>query len=201
MATLQKIRDKGVLLVAIIGIALLAFILGDLLTSGNTLFAKSRDKAFVVNGQVISTKEYADRITEWENFQKMISGQTSLDENMSQQIREAVYDQMVRERMLDNEAAKLGLAVSKAEINDLVHGETISPLLQQLPFFADPQTGRFDRMDWYSFCHCNSLVGLLPEEAVVDNTDRWVVYQHDQVSTPAGEVYLIAYQCRDGERC
>ncbi|HBK40158.1 MAG TPA: hypothetical protein DDZ57_01095, partial [Porphyromonadaceae bacterium] len=169
MATLQKIRDKGVLLVAIIGIALLAFILGDLFTSGNTLFAKSRDKAFVVNGQVISTQEYANRITEWEGFQKMISGQTSLDENASQQIREAVYDQMVRERMLDNEAAKLGLAVSKAEINDLVHGETISPLLQQLPFFLDPQTGMFDREGLMQFLSTvNAPVeSLQPEERAV----------------------------------
>ncbi|MDD2911587.1 MAG: SurA N-terminal domain-containing protein, partial [Petrimonas sp.] len=169
MATLQKIRDKGVFLVAIIGIALLAFILGDLFTSGNTLFAKSRDKAFVVNGQVISTQEFADRITEWESFQKMISGQTSLDENTSQQIREAVYDQMVRERMLDNEAAKLGLAVSKTEINDLVHGETISPLLQQLPFFLDPQTGMFDREGLMQFLSTvNAPVeSLQPEERAV----------------------------------
>lgn len=166
MATLQKIRDKGVLLVAIIGIALLAFILGDLLTSGNTLFAKSRDKAFVVNGEVISTQEYADRITEWEGFQKMISGQTSLDENTSQQIREAVYDQMLRERMLDHQAAKLGLAVSKAEINDLVHGETISPLLQQLPFFLDPQTGMFDREGLVQFLSTvnTPVESLQPEE-------------------------------------
>lgn len=145
MATLQKIRDRGVLLVAVIGIALLAFILGDLLTSGNTLFASSRDRAFVVNGNVVSTQEYAERITEWEEFQKMISGQSSFDENTSQQIREAVYNQMVREMILDNQAAKLGLTVSKAEINDLVHGESISPLLRQLPFFVDPQTGMFDR--------------------------------------------------------
>lgn len=169
MATLQKIRDKGVLLVAIIGIALLAFILGDLFTSGNTLFAKSRDKAFVVNGEVISTKEYADRIAEWESFQKMISGQTSLDENSSQQIREAVYDQMVRERMLDNQSAKLGITVSKSEINDLVHGETISPLLQQLPFFRDPQTGMFDREGLMQFLSTvNSPVeSLQPEERAV----------------------------------
>lgn len=169
MATLQKIRDKGVLLVAIVGIALLAFILGDLLTSGNTLFARSRDKAFIVNGQVISTKDYADRITEWEEFQKMISGQTSLDENTSQQIREAVYEQMVREKMLDNQAAKLGLAVSKAEINDLVHGETISPLLQQLPFFLDPQTGMFDKEGLKQFLSVvTSPAELLkPEERAV----------------------------------
>ncbi len=145
MATLQKIRDRGVLLVAVIGIALLAFILGDLLTSGDTLFAKSKDKAFVVNGKVVSTQEYADRITEWEEFQKMVSGQNSLDEVTSQQIKEAVYDQMVREIILDNQTSKLGLAVSKTELNDLVHGETISPLLQSLPFFLNPETGLFDR--------------------------------------------------------
>lgn len=145
MATLQKIRDKGTLLVIIIGVALLAFILGDLLTSGTTLFGKARDKAFVVNGEVVSTQEYSDRVTEWEEFQKMVSGQTSLDENASMQIREAVYQQMVRERLLDNQAEKLGLTVSKEEINDLVHGNTISPLLQQLPFFLNPQTGMFDR--------------------------------------------------------
>ncbi len=145
MATLQKIRDRGVLLVAVIGIALLAFILGDLLTSGNTLFAKSKDKAFVVNGKIVSTQEYAERISEWEEFQKMISGQSSLDEATTQQVREAVYDQMVREIILDNQAAKLGLSVSKAELNDLVHGESISPLLQSLPFFLDPETGLFDR--------------------------------------------------------
>jgi len=48
MATLQKIRDKGTLLVIVIGVALLAFVLGDLFTSGTTLFGKVRDKAFVV---------------------------------------------------------------------------------------------------------------------------------------------------------
>ncbi len=38
MATLQKIRDKGALLVIVIGVALLAFVLGDLFTSGSTFF-------------------------------------------------------------------------------------------------------------------------------------------------------------------
>ncbi len=169
MATLQKIRNKGGLLVAIIGFALLAFVLGDLFSSGNTLFMRTKDKAFVVNGEIISTQEYADRIAEWENFQKMVSGQTSLDENTTQQIREAVYQQMVRERLLDNQASKLGLAVSKAEINDLVHGQNISPLLQQLPFFLDPQTGIFDREGLVQFLNTiNSPVeSLQPEERAV----------------------------------
>src|SRR5690606_34040856 len=51
----------------------------------------------------------------------------------------------VKERVLDAQAKKLGMAVSKQEINDLVHGESISPLLQQLPLFVNPETGVFDR--------------------------------------------------------
>lgn len=145
MATLQKIRDRGTMLVIVIGVALLAFVLGDLFTSGTTLFGKARDKAFTVNDEIVSTQEYANRITEWEEFQKMVSGQTSLDENATLQIRDAVYQQMIRERMLDNQTEKLGLTVSKAEMNDLVHGNAISPLLQQLPFFVNPQTGVFDK--------------------------------------------------------
>ncbi len=107
MATLQKIRDKGALLVIVIGVALLAFVLGDLFTSGSTFLGKVRDKAFLVNGEVISTQKYADKITEFEEFQKMVSGQTSLDENISSQIREAVYQQMVRERLLAHQTKKI----------------------------------------------------------------------------------------------
>lgn len=171
MATLQKIRNKGGLLVAILGFALLAFVLGDLFTSGNTLFMRSKDRAFVVNGDIISTQDYAEKIAEWENFQKMVSGQTSLDENTTQQIRDAVYQQMVRERILDHQAAKLGLAVSKAEINDLVHGENISPILQQLPFFVNPETRMFDKAGLVQFLNMiNAPEGTLPseEQAVVE---------------------------------
>ena len=119
MATLQKIRNRAGLLIGVIGVALLAFILGDLLTSGNTFFRKYQDKAFVVDGDIVSTQQYFDRVTEWEDFQKMISGENSLDENAISQIRDIVYQQMVKERLLDLQAAKLGLAVSKEEINDL----------------------------------------------------------------------------------
>ena len=39
MATLNKIRSKAGLLVVIIGVALLAFIVGDFLNSGHTFYA------------------------------------------------------------------------------------------------------------------------------------------------------------------
>lgn len=167
MATLQKIRNRAGLLIAVIGVALLAFILGDLLTSGNTFLRKYQDKVFTVDGDIVSTQEYFDRVSEWEDFQKMISGESSLDENATSQIRDIVYQQMVKERILDIQAAKLGLAVSKEEINDLVHGENISPLLQQLPLFVNPETGMFDREALVGFISTiNEDESMLPSEQV-----------------------------------
>ena len=184
MATLQKIRDKGTLLVIVIGVALLAFVLGDLFTSGTTLFGKVRDKAFVVNGEVISTQQYADKITEFEEFQKMISGQSSLDENTSSQIREAVYQQMVRERLLDDQTKELGLTVTKAELNDLVHGENISPVLQQLPFFLDPQTGMFSRSALIEFINTINMPSPGPQEqALVDQYKTLWLFIEEMVRT------------------
>ena len=167
MAILQKIRDRSGLLIAVIGVALLAFILGDLLTSGNTFLRKYQDKAFVVDGDLVSTQEYFDRVSEWEDFQKMISGESSLDESATSQIRDIVYQQMVKERILDSQAKKLGLTVSKEEINDLVHGDVISPLLQQLPLFVDPQTGQFDKSTLLNFLSTiNTDESMLPPEQI-----------------------------------
>lgn len=143
MAALQKIRSKSTLLVGIIAVGLLAFVFpwGEVTTFVN----KMRDKAFVVNGDVITTKEYSDRIAEWENFQKIMSNQNSLDEFTTSQIREMVYQQMVKEKILDAEAEKLGLEVTKEELSDMVYGNTVAPILYQIPLFANPQTGQFDK--------------------------------------------------------
>ena len=165
MATLQRIRNRAGLLIGALGVALLAFVLGDFLNSGGTLFNKLQDRAFVVDGDVVSTGEYMDRVEEFENFQKMMSGQNSLDEVVSGEIKEFVYEQMVKEKILDAQAAELGLAVSKEELNDMVYGENISPVLMQLPIFSDPQTGLFSRdalMQFLSFIHTD--ITTLPTE-------------------------------------
>lgn len=143
MAALQKIRSKSGLLVGIIALGLFAFIFpwGEISTFVN----KIKDKAFVVNGEVVTTKSYSDRIAQFENFQKMMTGQSSLDEMTSSQIRESVYQQMVKEMMLDEEAEKLGLAVTSEELNDMVYGSVMSPILYQIPFFMDQQTGQFEK--------------------------------------------------------
>ncbi|OJU47288.1 MAG: hypothetical protein BGN96_06105 [Bacteroidales bacterium 45-6] len=164
MATLQKLRNKAGLLIGALGLALLAFILTDLFTSGNAWVNKFRDKAFTVNGETVDTKTYQGRVSEWEDFQKFISGSSSVDENTMTQIRERVYQQMVKEIILDKQAAKLGLAVSKEELNDMVHGENISPILTQLPIFLD-ENRQFSRQRLDQFLtFINTDKGLKDQE-------------------------------------
>ena len=50
MATLEKIRSKSVLLLVVIGVALLAFIIGDFLNSSRTIFGPDSSVA-TVNGE------------------------------------------------------------------------------------------------------------------------------------------------------
>ena len=63
MATLEKIRNKSVLLFVIIIVALLAFILGDFLTSGRTYFGHPSTVANAA-GTTVEYQEYQNRISQ-----------------------------------------------------------------------------------------------------------------------------------------
>ena len=83
---------------------------------------------------------------------------------------------MVKEHLLDDQAKRLGLAVSKEELNDLVHGESISPLLQQLPLFVNPETGMFDRSTLVSF-----LATISSEESTLPVEQLGMVRQYKSI--------------------
>lgn len=141
MAVLQKIRNKPKLLIGIIAIALLAFIFPwDRFSS---FMNEQKNKAFEVNGDKISVQDYYARLQDFETFQQENSGQSSFDENTTLQMREFVYQQMVKEVMLDEQTLKLGLSVTDEELKDLLYGPNPSPILRQVRFFVDPQTRQF----------------------------------------------------------
>ena len=59
MATLEKIRSRmGVLVAVVIGFALIAFILGDLVNSGSTLLNSSKMTLAEVDGHKISITQF-----------------------------------------------------------------------------------------------------------------------------------------------
>ena len=151
MATLEKIRSKAGLLVLVVGLALFAFIIGDFLNSGSTYFRQTQERVAKVDGEVIKIQDYQGRIDEMTEMYKMQSGQTNLPEEYMNQIRQSVFDAMVQEIVLDEATDKLGMTVSPEELFDMVQGENISPMIQQMQMFVNPQTGQFDKSALLNF--------------------------------------------------
>ena len=151
MATLEKIRSKAGLLVLVVGLALFAFIIGDFLNSGSTYFRQSQERIAEIDGEVIKIQDYQARVDEMTEIYKMQSGSASLPEEYMTQIRQSVFDGMVQEIALDEATQKLGMVVGPEELFDMVQGENISPLIQQMQMFVNPQTGAFDKSALLTF--------------------------------------------------
>ena len=88
MATLQKIRTRAGLLVAIvIGISLGAFILGDMLQSSSSIFQRKQMEIGEINGESIQYPDFQKKVEELGTIYKNNSQQNQLDENTWVQVR------------------------------------------------------------------------------------------------------------------
>ncbi len=144
MATLQNIRNRGSLMVAIvIGLALGAFILGDMLNSGSTLMRPSQMEIADIDGVSVQYPEFQKKVEELSEIYKMNSQQTQIDENTWEQIREQVWQGYLQDNIIGKATENIGLTVSADELFDLVQGNNPHPIIQQL--FNNPQTGQVDK--------------------------------------------------------
>lgn len=141
MATLQTIRSKGPLLVIVIGLALFAFIAGD----AWKILQPHQGKQDVgeVNGKTLSAQEYQQMVDELSEVIKLTNGLNSLNEDQLTNIKDQVWNTYVTNEVIANEAKKLGLQVTKAELQAVINAGS-HPLLMQTPF-RNPQTGAFDK--------------------------------------------------------
>ena len=141
MATLQKIRNRGPLLVAVIGIALFAFVAGDAWKAIQP--HQGRQDIGEVNGEAISAQDYQTLVDEYSEVIKMSQNISALNDDQLTQIKDQVWQSYINNKLIEAEAKKLGLQVSDAEILDVIE-QGVHPLLMQTPF-RNPQTGAFDK--------------------------------------------------------
>lgn len=126
MSTLEQIRQRPVLIISILGVALLLFILtavdrpGELFTDSHTV-AK-------VDGEKIDYLEFQKRV-EQQQEQMQQRGYTNVD---VAQVQEYVLQQMVNESLLKKEFERLGLTVTDNELSQAMLGATSSPYVQQM---------------------------------------------------------------------
>ncbi len=143
MAAIGKIRSWGPWLVGIIGLALFGFIATDFTRSCETSSNQARQQVGEVMGSKLSIQDYQSSIEEYKNVFKQLGQNVEED-----QLREFVWNDYVRNSIIEAEAKKLGLGVTDEEIKNIL-AEGTHPLLQRgnlplIPMFYNQQTGMFD---------------------------------------------------------
>jgi peptidyl-prolyl cis-trans isomerase D len=126
MATLEKIRNKSVLLFIIIIVALLAFILGDFLTSGRTYFGHPTTVA-KAGGVTVEYQDYQNRLAQ-AGEQLRNQGRDYSSDVLTQN----VVQSLLTEQLLKKEYDELGIKVTDAELTEAMTGENPHPAAQQM---------------------------------------------------------------------
>lgn len=139
MSVLESLRKRSGLLVAFVGIALLAFVLMGLFQRDSSLFGRGDNEVGEIAGKSIDIKEFKAKVDETAEMQKRNSNKASLDQNEMDNVVQQVWNQMINEQVLNKEYEKLGIAVSDEELYDLMVDHPHPALVRNL---SDPQTGK-----------------------------------------------------------
>lgn len=110
MATLEKIRSKSVLLIIVIGVALLAFIVGDALTNSRNIFGDHTTIAKIGSTKIDIT-EYQRKREELNNqYEEARKQNPEQFANFDTQLLpQMALDQLVQETVLNEAVAKAGI--------------------------------------------------------------------------------------------
>lgn len=142
MATLQKIRSKGPLLMIVVGLALFAFIAEEFFRSMQSASAESKQRVGEIYGESLSYQDFQTLVDEYSEVIKLTRGVNSLDGEELTQIRDQVWNTFVQNKLIEHEAEKLGLTVTDAELQAIINSGQ-SQYLMQTPF-RNEKTGAFD---------------------------------------------------------
>ena len=170
MAALGKIRSKGALLIGIIGLGLFSFIAEEAFRSCDSASADKHQQVGEVLGEKINVTEFQKLVDEYTEVLKMQQGQENLNEDQLNQVKDMVWNTYVQTKIIENEAHKLGLTVTDAELQQVLT-EGTNPMLQQTPFF-NQQTGRFD---------VNTLNKFLAEYKTQQTANPQMAKQYDTI--------------------
>ncbi len=133
MATLEKIRSKSVFLIVVIGVALLAFIVGDALTNSRNIFGDQTTVAKVGSTKIDYT-EYQRKREELNNqYEEARRRNPQQFANFdTQQLGEMALEQLIQQTVIDNAAKKAGVKSSANLLRYYMLENMGNPKVQEL---------------------------------------------------------------------
>jgi peptidyl-prolyl cis-trans isomerase D len=119
MAILSKIRQRSILLVLIIALALFSFVLADVIKSGG--FGGGSNNIGSVNGTKFEYQEFMNKVANAQKSQQGASNTQALN---------SVWEQEVRKALLTDQYDKIGLLLGKEQLMAVIKND---PQLSQSP--------------------------------------------------------------------
>lgn len=155
MAILSKIRQRSILLVLIIALALFSFVLADVIKSGGF---SSTNNIGSINGTKFEQQEFMNKVANVEKQQQGVSSTQAIN---------SVWDQEVRKALLSEQYDKIGLLLGKEQLMTVIKSD---PQLSQSPQFLNA-AGKFDDKKFAEYI--NSL------QSAPDQTqwNQWKAYE------------------------
>lgn len=148
MATLQKIRNRAGLLIAIIiGMALIAFVIDP--STISFIGVGDRFELAEIDNKSVSYQDYMVRVEELTDVYELNAQGAGLDQETQNFVRERVWQNMVEDYTLKKEYEELGLDVSSRELFEIIQGDNPHPLVRQI--FTNPETGQVNRAQLLNF--------------------------------------------------
>jgi len=199
MATLEKIRSKSVFLIVVIGIALLAFIVGDAISNGRNLFGSGSTVA-KVDGVKVDIAEYQDQVN---RLQETMQAQgREVDQQL---LSEYALESLINQKLLARAADRLGIDVSDEQVTYYVmtnpqkpmqdfistYGRQIGTMLAQSGKIS-PDTQLTPQVV-YSFIFTPEKYGLTQDD-VLAAKKAWMAMEKETRDTLAQMLYMNLLQ-------
>lgn len=132
MALIGTIRKNFWIMIVLIGLGLGGFILMDMFSGQRSLFGSSQFTMGEIAGKKVDFNQFS-------RLENILYGNSSGDIYGR---RDALWNYMVEETIVNGEGDDLGIGVSKEELTSMQFGPDYSPIIQQR--FRNPNTGQLD---------------------------------------------------------
>lgn len=184
MGIMSFLRNRlGLIMVIVIGLALFAFIIGEVVHYGSSFMNGDRTTIGEVAGEKITYDEFNAKLDQnTQNF-KQQSNQASMNPQMTSYVQQTTWNQTVSQVILQKQISKLGIAVGDDESKALIQGS--NPSQQIIQAFTNRETGQFDRRQLGAF-----LQNISSSKADPATKAQWANFVNQIIEGKKSEKYL-----------
>ncbi|WP_232335555.1 peptidylprolyl isomerase [Mucilaginibacter arboris] len=173
----------GLIMVIVIGLALFAFIIGEVVHYGSSFMNGDRTTIGEVAGEKINYDDFSSKLEQnMQNFRQQ-SNQASLNPQMVSYVQQTTWNQEISQIIVQKQISKLGITVGDDESKALIQGSNPSPQIIQA--FTNRETGQFDRQQLAAF-----LGNISSTKADPATKTQWANFVNQIIEGKKSEKYL-----------